>query len=246
VRAVESALPTRDLEEPARLEWPITSRGHLVAKRCIDIVLAATILVLVAPLIVVVMAAILVDSGRPVLFCQERVGALPRRTRDGWRWQLTRFRMLKFRTMVPGAEGSDLHRDFVASYVTGCLEPRSGTDTPFKLADDPRVTRVGRWLRATSLDEIPQLFNVLTGSMSLVGPRPVPTYEVAAYEQRHMERLAGRPGLTGVWQVEGRGVTSFEEMVRMDVAYLRSRSLRRDLALLVRTVPCVVLRKGAR
>jgi lipopolysaccharide/colanic/teichoic acid biosynthesis glycosyltransferase len=154
--------------------------------------------------------------------------------------------MLKFRTMCADAAVSPLHRDFVRAFVAGQIPPGVGNGVLFKLADDPRLTRVGHWLRATSLDEVPQLFNVLLGTMSLVGPRPVPPYEVAAYEDRHMLRLAAMPGMTGIWQVHGRGRTSFEEMVQMDVDYVRRRSLRLDVWLVLCTIPQVLLRRGAK
>ena len=244
--AVDSLATALVPDERILVDRAIARRGYLLAKRCLDVLVALSMLVALLPLMAVVALAIVVDSGRPVLFRQERVGARLHRTPDGWRWRMTTFRMWKFRTMVPEAERSGLHREFVTAFVAGRVEAGRDAGTPFKLAADPRVTAVGRRLRATSLDELPQLLNVLAGSMSLVGPRPVPTYEVAAYEARHLARLAGKPGITGPWQVEGRGSASFEEMVDMDVSYLTTQSLARDVGLLVRTVPCVLLRKGAR
>jgi lipopolysaccharide/colanic/teichoic acid biosynthesis glycosyltransferase len=220
---------------------------YLAAKRTLDVVVALLAIVAFLPLLLIAAVAIMIDSGRPVFFVQRRVGARARRDGGRWRWQLRTFRMLKFRTMVVDADDHTMHRDFVTAFVNGTTPEGGADEAPFKLSADPRVTRVGRWLRATSLDELPQLLNVVIGDMSLVGPRPVPPYEVAAYPTHvHLARLAGLPGLTGPWQVSGRGVASFEEMVRMDVDYLRARSLWLDLQLLARTLPCVFSRKGAR
>ena len=125
------------------------------------------------------------------------------------------------------------------------MEARFDTTQGAKLTDDPRVTRIGRILRRTSLDELPQLFNVLKGEMSLVGPRPVPLYEAAAYVDWHLERLAALPGITGLWQVRGRGRVSFAEMVRMDIAYVRNQSPLLDITLLLSTIPAVMSGRGA-
>jgi lipopolysaccharide/colanic/teichoic acid biosynthesis glycosyltransferase len=220
---------------------------YLVAKRMLDVLVGLAVLTALLPILAVIAVAVLVDSGRPLFFVQRRVGARARREAGRWHWQLRTFSMIKFRTMVAGADHQSSHREFVTTFVTG-ERPAGGADeTPFKLSADARVTRVGRWLRATSLDELPQLLNVVLGDMSLVGPRPVPLYEVAAYhDHAHFARLAGMPGITGPWQVKGRGVASFEEMLSMDVEYLRAQSLWLDLQLLARTLPCVFSRRGAR
>jgi lipopolysaccharide/colanic/teichoic acid biosynthesis glycosyltransferase len=221
-------------------------RSSLLAKRTMDVVVATIAIVVLFPLLLAIAALIAIDSGRPVLYASERVGSRPRRLNGRVEWEVRTFRMLKFRTMCADAAVSPLHRDFVRAFVAGQIPPGVGNGVLFKLADDPRLTRVGHWLRATSLDEMPQLFNVLLGTMSLVGPRPVPPYEVAAYEDRHMLRLAAMPGMTGIWQVHGRGRTSFEEMVQMDVDYVRRRSLRLDVWLVLCTIPQVLLRRGAK
>jgi lipopolysaccharide/colanic/teichoic acid biosynthesis glycosyltransferase len=142
--------------------------------------------------------------------------------------------------MTQNADQS-LHQTHIQAYV----EERLDTTRIVKLTDDPRVTRVGRILRRTSLDELPQLLNVLKGDMSLVGPRPVPIYEAAAYADWHRERLAALPGITGLWQVDGRGRVSFTEMVRMDIAYVRNQSLLLDIKLLLSTIPAVLSGRGA-
>jgi lipopolysaccharide/colanic/teichoic acid biosynthesis glycosyltransferase len=223
------------------------SRPYFVAKRLFDVVGAGLLLLVSLPFFALIAIAIRLDSGPSVFFTQERVGARRRRGRGDAGWELRTFRILKFRTMTAGVDHARVHRDFVQAFVAGELASDDHDDgVPFKLRGDAHVTRVGRWLRATSLDELPQLVNVLTGRMSLIGPRPVPLYEVEAYEQRHFARLAGTPGMTGPWQITGRGVVCFEEMVDMDVAYLHTQSLWLDLRLLVRTVPCAFSRRGAR
>jgi lipopolysaccharide/colanic/teichoic acid biosynthesis glycosyltransferase len=243
---------------PAAAEWDHADDGRRVAsvatirppsllvKRAMDVVVATIAIVVLCPLLLAIAALIAIDSGRPVLYAGERVGSRPRRRNGTIEWEVRTFRMLKFRTMCADAAVSPLHREFVRAFVAGQIPPSPAGAVLFKLADDPRVTRVGQWLRVTSLDEMPQLFNVLAGRMSLVGPRPVPPYEVAGYEERHMLRLAAVPGITGIWQVRGRGRTSFEEMVRMDVEYVRTRSLRLDVWLLLCTIPQVLSRRGAK
>jgi lipopolysaccharide/colanic/teichoic acid biosynthesis glycosyltransferase len=163
-----------------------------------------------------------IDSPGPILFAQERTG------RDG-----RRFRMLKLRTMVPDAEERKAEL-----WHLNVLPPPD-----FKIPNDPRITRVGRFLRATSLDELPQLLNVLRGDMSLVGPRPT-SFAPDTYELWHTHRLDVAPGITGLWQIEGRGVTTFDERLRLDVQYIRRRSLLYDLQLLARTLPVVLRRSG--
>jgi lipopolysaccharide/colanic/teichoic acid biosynthesis glycosyltransferase len=131
-------------------------------------------------------------------------------------------------------------------FVRGTLEGREATTAAYKLGADPRITRVGKFLRKSSLDELPQLINVLRGEMSLVGPRPVPEYEVLEYREAwHHERLATLPGITGLWQVKGRGQVPFEDMVRLDLEYIQRQSLWLDLAILLFTVPAVLSGRGA-
>ena len=237
-----SAPPITDRALPA---LP-ASTPYFFAKRLIDVIGASLLLLATLPFLALIALAIRIDSGPSVFFTQERVGVRRRRGRGTAGWELRTFRILKFRTMTADVDHASVHRDFVQAFVAGELACDDDDNVPFKLRGETCVTRVGRWLRATSLDELPQLINVLAGRMSLVGPRPVPLYEVEAYEQRHLARLAGVPGMTGPWQVTGRGVVGFEEMVDMDVAYLRAQSLWLDLRLLVRTVPCAFSRRGAR
>ncbi len=195
-------------------------------KRCFDVTGALVGLVLASPLLAILAVLIKVDSKGPVLFPQLRVGLQGRP-----------FRMLKLRTMREGAEDE---RDALA-------EQNQGVDARlFKIPADPRVTRLGRIVRRWSLDELPQLVNVLRGDMSLVGPRPFFESDLADYEAHHFRRLAVKPGLTGLWQVSGRSdIVDFEEVVRLDRRYIEEWSLAMDLRILARTVPAVFARRGA-
>ena len=217
---------------------------YFACKRCIDVFLAVLMLVSLAPLMLLIAVLIKLDSPGPIFFVQERVGAR-RRPQDGrTSWEIRGFPFYKFRSMVQGADQST-HQAFIKAYVEGRVQPSDVSSAKFKLIDDPRVTRVGRILRRTSMDELPQLVNVLKGEMSLVGPRPLPTYEVAEYQPWHRERLAALPGITGLWQVNGRCQVSFEEQIRMDIEYVRNQSLWLDLKLMFLTIPAVLSRRGA-
>jgi exopolysaccharide biosynthesis polyprenyl glycosylphosphotransferase len=200
------------------------TRSQAVAKRAFDVVVSALGLFLLAPVFLAIALVVKLTSPGPVLFRQERVGL-----------QHRPFLLLKFRTMVMGAER--LLPDLLA---------RNEADGPlFKLRDDPRITRVGRWLRHYSLDELPQLWNVLRGEMSLVGPRPPLPSEVAAYEDWQLDRLEVRPGITGLWQVSGRSDLSFDEYVRLDLFYIENWSLAYDLFMIIKTIPMLLKARGA-
>jgi lipopolysaccharide/colanic/teichoic acid biosynthesis glycosyltransferase len=194
------------------------------AKRCLDVVLSAVALTVTLPVLLVVAALVKLEyRDAPVLFRQRRAG------RNG-----RPFTIVKFRTMVPDAEQRK-----------AALVARSEVAWPdFRLHDDPRVTRLGRFLRRTSIDELPQLVNVLRGEMSLVGPRPT-SFTPATYTLWQSERLEFTPGLTGPWQVHGRTSMDFTERCRTEIAFFREASLRRELVLLVRTVAVVARRTGA-
>jgi lipopolysaccharide/colanic/teichoic acid biosynthesis glycosyltransferase len=199
------------------------SRRYVVAKRLIDIVVCVLLLVPALALMAACAVAVRLDSPGPALFAQERTG------RDG-----RRFRMLKFRTMLANAE------ELKATYAhLNVLPPPD-----FKIPNDPRITRVGRFLRRTSLDELPQLFNVLRGEMSLVGPRPT-SFPASSYELWHTQRLEVAPGVTGLWQLEGRNTMTFDERLRLDAEYMRRMSVAYDAKLLLRTIAAVVRRSGA-
>ncbi len=193
-------------------------------KRTVDLVLASLMLVLTAPLQLGIAAAILATSGRPVLFRQTRCGLNGRR-----------FTLLKFRTMVHGADEE-----------RGGLEHLNEMGGPvFKIRNDPRVTRLGRLLRRFSLDELPQLLNVLRGDMSLVGPRPPIPQEVAGYQRWQRRRLSMRPGLTCLWQIAGRNEIDFDRWMELDLEYIDSWSPSLDLKILARTIPAVLSGRGA-
>jgi lipopolysaccharide/colanic/teichoic acid biosynthesis glycosyltransferase len=204
-------------------QTPPHCRGYRLVKRAIDIGLCLLALPFFLPLMVVIGILIYLDSPGAVIFVQRRTG------KDG-----KRFPMYKFRTMVPNAE------ELKAKYAH--LNELSPPD--FKVTDDPRITRVGRFLRKTSLDELPQVFNILKGEMSWVGPRPT-SFSVETYHLRHTERLEVVPGLTGLWQVSGRSNIDFDERLRLDIAYIEQQSLWFDLSILLRTVGAVVTRWGA-
>jgi len=196
------------------------------SKRISDIVIAAITLALLSPFWLLIALLIKFDSKGPVFYAQERVGM------DG-----RIFVVYKFRTMRTNAD-SEIHREYQRKFIAGHAEANVGDAKrpAYKLRDDPRITRVGRILRRLSLDEVPQLFNVLRGDMSIVGPRPPIPYEVEAYELRHRKRLDMKPGLTGLWQVSGRNRLPFEEMVKLDLFYIENWSLLFDLKIILRTV----------
>jgi len=200
-------------------------------KRGIDLCLATLALVVLSPLLALIAIIIRLDSPGPAFFRQVRIGMGGRR-----------FTMWKFRSMVHEA-ADDLHRDLVLSLVRGCAGEEAEHPGPgqriYKLADDPRITRVGRWLRKASLDELPQLFNVVRGDMSLVGPRPPVTYEYETYDAWQLERLDMPQGMTGLWQVSGRNRLSYRRMHDLDIEYVRNWSLWLDLKILLRTLRAV-------
>jgi lipopolysaccharide/colanic/teichoic acid biosynthesis glycosyltransferase len=202
-----------------------------LARRALDVSVAGTVLLLMVPVIAIAAIAVRLSSPGPVLFRQRRLGR-----------HMEPFTVLKFRTMRADAD-SALHRDYVRSLI-GTQPPEDAPDNLYKLVIDPRVTRVGRFLRSWSLDEVPQLWNVLRGEMSLVGPRPVIEYEVEQYPDWYLRRFAVKPGLTGLWQVSGRNEKTYEEMVRYDIEYAERRSLWLDLRILARTALVVMRRQG--
>jgi lipopolysaccharide/colanic/teichoic acid biosynthesis glycosyltransferase len=214
---------------------------YFACKRGLDVMLACLLLILLSPLLLLIAILIKLDSPGPVIFSQERVGSQRQWLGRTSLWVIRNFRMLKFRSMYQNADPA-VHEAYIRDFVEGRAEERDGK---FKLTNDPRVTRVGRILRKFSLDELLQLVNVLKGDMSLVGPRPVPPYEVAGYRSGHHKRLAALPGITGVWQVKGRCRVTFEEMVRMDIGYVSDASLWLDLKILFLTIPAVISRRGA-
>jgi lipopolysaccharide/colanic/teichoic acid biosynthesis glycosyltransferase len=218
---------------------------YLVLKRGLDLILASAALALVWPLMVLIAVLVKLDSPGPAIFTQRRVGARWRHGGSDGEWEVTTFDFYKFRTMTHGCDSS-VHKAFVAALVDGQPSVSPADAEPYKLWNDPRITRLGRWLRKSSLDELPQLFNVLKGDMSLVGPRPPIPYEVEMYQPWHRQRLAAKPGLTGWWQVTGRSSVDFDEMVRQDIWYIEHQSLWLDLTILLKTPLAVLTGKGAK
>lgn len=207
------------------IPWFANSRSYEWLKRTLDFGAALVSLVVLLPIMLLIAIAIKLTDRGPAIYNQWRVGKNGRL-----------FPCPKFRSMVVDA-------DQKLDELRACNH--HGESTTFKMKRDPRVTRVGRLLRRTSLDELPQLWCVLLGYMSLVGPRPAPPYEVSRYSMRARKRLAVRPGITCIWQVSGRGDIPFERQVEMDIEYIEQQTLRTDLALLIRTIPAVVAGKGA-
>jgi len=210
-------------------------RAQAGLKRLLDVLASAIILLLTLPVFLVVAALIKLKSPGPVFFRQSRVGEQGRS-----------FMMLKFRTMHVNNDAS-MHKQFVSQMIKGVAPTGGGSnDTAFKIVNDPRVTPIGRVLRQTSLDELPQLWNVLRGDMSLVGPRPPLQYEVAQYKPWHYRRvLEAKPGITGLWQVSGRSRTTFDDMVRLDLRYAKNPSAWADIKILLATPRAVISGKGA-
>jgi lipopolysaccharide/colanic/teichoic acid biosynthesis glycosyltransferase len=203
-------------------------------KRALDIVGSLLLLVLLAPLFALIAALVKSSSPGPVFFRQVRVGQ-----------QAKRFEMLKFRSMYANSDHA-LHKEYVTWFIQSSSQHEREAGEVFKLTHDPRVTRLGQVLRKTSLDELPQLWNVLRGDMSLVGPRPPLPFEVEQYRPWHKRRvLEAKPGITGLWQVNGRSRTTFDEMVRMDLRYARACSLWTDIKILAATPAAVIRGKGA-
>ncbi|MDP9172853.1 MAG: sugar transferase [Planctomycetota bacterium] len=214
-----------DITKPIGDITPLLIRPLPFWKRAIDLTLASIALIMLSPLMAVAALAIRLTDPGPVLFKQKRAGLGGKP-----------FTIYKFRTMIADAEKKKAQ-----------LRARSEQDGPaFKIKHDPRITRVGRLLRETSLDELPQLINVIKGEMSLVGPRPLPLDESDNCDVWHRRRLDVTPGLTCIWQVQGRSQVSFAEWIRMDRAYIGRRSLWQDVKLIAMTVPSVLLRRGAR
>jgi exopolysaccharide biosynthesis polyprenyl glycosylphosphotransferase len=207
------------LHNETRDGWP------LILKRILDILCSALLLILLFPLFAIVAALIKITSPGPVFFRQERVGRNKRR-----------FLIYKFRTMVTNAE-----------QMMSQLEKLNEVSGPvFKIKDDPRITAIGKWLRRTSVDELPQFFNVLKGDMSLVGPRPLPMRDYQGFnEDWQRRRFSVRPGITCLWQVQGRSSIAFEQWMELDIQYLDEWSLWLDLKILARTIPAVVRGSGA-
>ncbi len=215
-----------------RIGVPRHNQLALFTKRAIDVIACGAIMIVGAPLFLIIAALIKLTSRGPIFFRQVRLG------RDG-----EPFTFYKFRTMRHNNDDS-VHRSFSRDFIKGQAE---GADEHgvFKMVRDPRVTSVGRFLRRTSLDELPQFWNVIRGEMSLVGPRPPISYEIEHYEDWHKDRLRVKPGLTGLWQVSGRSQVPFDEMVKLDLYYISQWSVALDLKIIWKTIPVMVKGDGA-
>jgi len=225
-----------------RISW------YFWTKRALDFALAIALLIGFSPVMAIIAILIKLDSRGPVFFRQERVGAL-RVFRDGaWGWERVDFPCLKFRTMVNRADPA-IHQAYVTALIQNNTkkmdEIQNGCQPVRKLVHDPRITRVGRFLRKYSLDELPQFINVVKGQMSLVGPRPAIGYEVEQYKAWHLARLNAQPGVTGLQQVRARCTLDFDDQVKYDLEYIARHSLWLDLKIMVMTPFKVLRHKGA-
>lgn len=215
---------------------------YFAAKRIFDILVATCLLILFAPLFILIAILIKLDSRGPIVFAQPRVGCKQSHTSDKLTWYVYNFQFYKFRSMMHNADQT-LHQSQIQAYVAGqtALEQVGST----KINHDPRITRFGHILRKTSLDELPQLINVLKGDMSLVGPRPIPVYEFEHYESQHCRRFYASQGLTGWWQVKGRCTVTFDEQIELDNYYAENQSFWLDIKILLLTIPAVMSGKGS-
>lgn len=224
------------IDEPAPLRLrvgnPDYPRWQRILKRTVDITSSLLVLTVGAPLFIFLALAVKLSSPGPVFFRQVRLG------RDG-----KPFTFYKFRSMHHKNDDA-AHRDFCRNFISGDMD-EAEDQTVFKMVRDPRITAIGRFLRRSSLDELPQFYNVLRGEMSLVGPRPPISYELEHYQDWHKDRLKVKPGLTGLWQVSGRSSVGFDEMVMLDLYYIGHWNLKLDLKIMARTLPVMVKGEGA-
>lgn len=219
-------------------------------KRLWDFCIAGILLIILLPLFIIISILIVLDSPGPVIFKQKRVGCKISSQKGVVNKEITTFTFYKFRSMIHKAD-DNCHREFIKAYIDNDLNKMAQLqqgpvtdENNFKLNHDSRITRVGDFLRKTSLDELPQFWNVVKGDMSLVGPRPPIPYEVELYKPWHKERLNATPGITGLWQVASRNSTNFDEMVRLDIDYIQHQSFWLDLKILLKTPFAVISKRG--
>ena len=237
---------TRDLKD----QHPATTgqNAYYLIKRIGDVILAGGLLLFLSPIMFLISALIYVYSPGPIFFIQERVGA--KRVCVGGKnyWKPEIFRCYKFRTMKVNVD-STIHQNYVRALIENNKKQMSeiqGMDTPTrKLLNDPRIIRPGRLLRKFSLDELPQLWNVLRGEMSMIGPRPAIPYEVEIYKTWHMKRLEALPGITGLQQVTARSISDFDEQVKLDIEYINNQSLWLDIKIALKTPFAIISTRGA-
>lgn len=201
------------------------NKGYFFVKRLLDILFSFTLLVILLPFFIIVSLIVLICEGYPILYISERIG------KDG-----KPFKMIKFRTMIKGAD----------KQVESLAKLNESDGPTFKIQNDPRMTKLGKLLRKTSIDELPQLINIFVGNMSFVGPRPPLANEVKQYNDYARLRLTAKPGLTCIWQCSGRNDIKFQQWMEMDVEYLQKRSIAFDFYLVLKTIPAVILEKGAK
>jgi lipopolysaccharide/colanic/teichoic acid biosynthesis glycosyltransferase len=234
--------------EPKSAQATKARNGYYTAKRILDVVVAATLLILLSPLMLLIALLIFVYSPGSVFFFQERVGA--RRYFNGthWSWERVNFRCIKFRTMKPNAD-SAIHQAYMKALIEKdeqAMAVLQSQDTKVrKLVKDARIIGPGYFLRKVSLDELPQLWNVLRGEMSLVGPRPAIPYEVEMYQPWHLRRLEAQPGLTGLQQIMARSTADFDQQIQLDLEYIEKQSFVFDLIIILKTPWVVFSTKGA-
>lgn len=235
----------------SRTKETLSTMVYNAMKRGVDAVASAILLLAFAPLMAVIAILVKLDSSGPVFFKQERVGSQPRLRNGRVVWERVTFECYKFRSMHQNSD-SARHKAFFEAFVKNdeqAMRELAGDDDDaslkFKMKKDPRITRVGAFLRKTSLDELPQLWNILRGDMSLVGPRPAIPYEVEMYAPEFLERLNAKQGLTGLWQVKGRSAMSFEDTMELDVWYARNKNFWLDIKILLETPLAVLAGKGA-
>lgn len=220
---------------------------YYAVKRLMDILIAGIVLILSLPFILLAAIIIRIDSHGPTFFIQKRVGAR-RLGHSPTEWMQYPFNCFKFRTMQCNADPS-LHQNYIKAFIENNIEQmaalQGGEVAARKLVNDKRITRVGRLLRKTSLDELPQFWNVLRGEMSVVGPRPAIPYELECYKPWHFQRFTAKPGITGLWQVTARSSVDFDEMVRLDLQYIENPSLWLDLKIILKTPWVMICCRGA-
>jgi lipopolysaccharide/colanic/teichoic acid biosynthesis glycosyltransferase/ActR/RegA family two-component response regulator len=246
-----SALPLADLGPGGvvvSVYQDLRKEAYYLMKRVLDVLIASLLLFVLSPLMLLIAILIRLDSPGPAIFSQERIGSKRRRTSSGERWEPVTFKFYKFRSMYKDIDSS-VHEAYIEAFINHDAAEMNATqhsETEVrKLVNDHRITALGRLLRKTSLDELPQFWNILKGDMTLVGPRPALPYEVHLYKPWHHRRLRAIPGLTGLWQVEGRSMMEFDDMVTLDIEYTERKSLLLDTIILIKTPITVLSMKGA-
>ena len=249
---IMASIPTsKYLEQLVTSPQGFRFQVYLSLKRLIDVVISAIFLLILSPVMLLIAIGIKLDSRGPVIFSQTRIGSRPRWLDGKLIFDLCPFTMYKFRTMRSNTS-EDTHREFIEAFICNdhsamkeLQKNSAGRSSAFKLSHDPRVTPFGKLLRKSSLDELPQIWNILKNDMSLVGPRPALPYEVKMYQAWHYERLQAKPGLTGLWQVTARSSVEFDDMVKLDIQYVKERNLFKDLWIILKTPFVVISGKGA-